>query len=648
MMKAAIILRTAALIFWAYASGNALIGWLCAAILLLVSLFALGGRLRLTLVDEDVQRIVDISMLTFVLAVVALLASKGLPAGLLLGVGWLPVILLPLLLLQATSLAPVKLRHVAWSMRHSTRPDADQPVDISSLWLAITLLAAGVLAGPVPWFFWALSALLLAWLFLARNKLENSSVTRRRSAAGFVCAGLLAMALAFSLGLGIQGAQLALQDWFVDALSGIDSNPYQNQTSIGDLGRVKLSDSIVWRVTQSPPATVPLLIRSGVFNRFDGRNWTARQDAFKPLKSIRPPSNISASTSAAGSLILRGESRKGAALLPLPANTASVASAAGQLERNAYGIVRISDAPNMLELAISTSASGAQPSPLASELFVDAKYRDLLARLPVLAALKDQPDMARLNGLKDWLAANFRYTLYLGDASTGARDIERFLLQDHAGHCEYFATATVLLLRNLGIPARYVTGYSVQEFSRLEKVFVVRQSHAHAWAEAYVDGRWIELDTTPAIWLEEEAEQNTSIWRPVFDLLDFVWRQLRQWRQDFVVGDHLGGLALTGVLLFALLAWPTFRRSKMSLAQQAADESGSAQRAVFNDADSNAFQRIEAEMAKLGLARPVAEPPRSWLRRVAIEGGSLVSTERLAGASAVVDALYRRRYGGAN
>ena len=177
------------------------------------------------------------------------------------------------------------------------------------------------------------------------------------------------MALAFSLGLGIQGAQTALQDWFVDALSGIDSNPYQNQTSIGDLGRVKLSDGIVWRVTQSPPATVPLLIRSGVFNSFDGRNWTARQDAFKPLKSIRPPSNISASTStsAAGSLILRGESRKGAALLPLPANTASVASAAGQLERNAYGIVRISDAPNILELAISTSASGAQPSPLASD-----------------------------------------------------------------------------------------------------------------------------------------------------------------------------------------------------------------------------------------------------------------------------------------
>ena len=85
-MKTPIFLRTVAMIFWGFASGNALIGALLAVILLLVSVLAAGRRLRLTLADEDVQRIVDISMLTFVLAVAALLASKGLPAGLLLGV----------------------------------------------------------------------------------------------------------------------------------------------------------------------------------------------------------------------------------------------------------------------------------------------------------------------------------------------------------------------------------------------------------------------------------------------------------------------------------------------------------------------------------------------------------------------------------
>ncbi len=637
-MKAPIFLRTAAMIFWGFASGNALIGALLAAMLLLISVLATGERLRLTLTDEDVQRIVDISMLTFVLAVAALLASKGLPAGLLLGVGWLPVILLPLLLLQAIAHAPIKIRYVAWSMRHSTRPEADQPIDISALWFAITLLAAGVLAGPVRWFFWILAALLLSWFFVVRNSSAASSTS-------FVGAGLLAIALAFFLGLGIQSTQLALQQWFVDALSDTDNSPYQNQTSIGELGRVKLSDSIVWRVTQPVPAKVPLLMRSGVFNVFDGRNWTARQDAFKPFAATP---NTSPGAGEIGPLILRGETRKGMALLPLPTGISRVNLHVGQLERNGYGILRISEAPGLLSLAITTSSNAAQASPLASDLVVDEKYRALLRRLPELAALKDQPALVRISGLKNWLVANFRYTLYLGDAASGARDIERFLLQDRAGHCEYFATASVLLLRSLGIPARYVTGYSVQEFSNLEKVFVVRQRHAHAWVEAYVDGRWTELDTTPAIWLETEAEQNTSPWRPVLDLFDFAWRWLREWRENFVVSDHIGGLALIGALLFAVLAWPTFRRSKMTLAAGGAGLSKGVRDDMDNDADANAFQQIEAKMAKLGLARTTAEPPRTWLRRLAIEARSLITAEQLAVAGAVVDALYRRRYGGAN
>ena len=640
--KTPIFLRTAAMIFWGFASGNGLIGALLAVILLLVSVLAASRRLRLTLADEDVQRIVDISMLTFVLAVAALLASKGLPAGLLLGVGWLPVILLPLLLLQAITQAPIKIRYVAWSMRHSTRPEADEAIDISSLWFAITLLASGVLAGPVRWFFWALAALLLAWVFVARNSFAKSFPT-------FIGAGSLAIALAFFLGHGIQNAQTALQQWFVDALSDTDTNPYQNQTSIGELGRVKLEGTIVWRVTQPVPAKVPLLIRSGVFNVFDGRNWTARQDAFKPFATTP---NTSPSADEIGPLILRGETRKGAALLPLPTGLSRVSPHAGQLVRNGYGILRISEAPSLLSLAITTSSNAAhnftQAAPLASDLIVDEKYRDLLKRIPELAALKDQPELARISGLENWLAENFRYTLYLGDATSGARDIERFLLQERAGHCEYFATASVLLLRSLGIPARYVTGYSVQEFSTLEKVFVVRQSHAHAWAEAYVGGRWIELDTTPAIWLEAEAEQNVSLWRPVLDWLDFAWRWLREWRENFVVSDHIGGLALIGVLLFAVLAWPTFRRSKMSLAAGGAGLSKGVRDDTVNDIDANAFQQIEAQMAKLGLARAKAEPPRTWLRRLAAEARSVITAEQLTVVGAVVDALYRRRYGGAN
>ena len=64
---------------------------------------------------------------------------------------------------------------------------------------------------------------------------------------------------------------------------------------------------------------------------------------------------------------------------------------------------------------------------------------------------------------------NFRYSLYRPAPDGEVSALEDFLRRSRAGHCEYFATATVLLLRAAGVPARYATGYSVQEWSPLER-----------------------------------------------------------------------------------------------------------------------------------------------------------------------------------
>ena len=95
------------------------------------------------------------------------------------------------------------------------------------------------------------------------------------------------------------------------------------------------------------------------------------------------------------------------------------------------------------------------------------------------------------------LPRHFRYTLYLSGARPGRTALEEFLLTTRAGHCEYFATATALLLREAGVPARYAVGYAVHEWSRVEGRWIVRARDAHAWALAWVDGAWVEVDTTP-------------------------------------------------------------------------------------------------------------------------------------------------------
>lgn len=80
-----------------------------------------------------------------------------------------------------------------------------------------------------------------------------------------------------------------------------------------------------------------------------------------------------------------------------------------------------------------------------------------------------------------------------------------FLTQSHRGYCVHFATSAVLLLRAAGIPARYVTGYSVsgQEGSWND----VTQDDAHAWVECYEENfGWIPLEPTPV-----DAQEQLSV-----------------------------------------------------------------------------------------------------------------------------------------
>ena len=81
-----------------------------------------------------------------------------------------------------------------------------------------------------------------------------------------------------------------------------------------------------------------------------------------------------------------------------------------------------------------------------------------------------------------------------------------FLEESHQGYCVHFATATTLLLRAAGIPARYVTGYSVEYIDTTWNS--VTEDEAHAWVEYYKEGKgWVPLDPTPAQWRDAIEEQ---------------------------------------------------------------------------------------------------------------------------------------------
>jgi transglutaminase-like putative cysteine protease len=94
--------------------------------------------------------------------------------------------------------------------------------------------------------------------------------------------------------------------------------------------------------------------------------------------------------------------------------------------------------------------------------------------------------------------AGFTYTLAPGAYEQDP--VDEFWLDRRVGFCEHFATAFVVVLRSMGIPARVVTGYQGADPQLEDGYVIVRQSNAHAWVEYWNPARgWVRADPTAAV-----------------------------------------------------------------------------------------------------------------------------------------------------
>ena len=97
----------------------------------------------------------------------------------------------------------------------------------------------------------------------------------------------------------------------------------------------------------------------------------------------------------------------------------------------------------------------------------------------------------------------YKYSLDQQVTDRSIDPVEDFLFNHKTGHCEYFASACVLMLQAEEIPARIVNGYKGYETNSLTGDYEVRQKHAHAWVEAWNGQKWVTVDPTPAAAREE-------------------------------------------------------------------------------------------------------------------------------------------------
>ena len=139
----------------------------------------------------------------------------------------------------------------------------------------------------------------------------------------------------------------------------------------------------------------------------------------------------------------------------------------------------------------------------------------------VTASAKSPFEQAR--SLEAYLRTSYGYSLELKGPEDSRDPLAMFLFTVRRGHCEYFATAMAVMLRQLGIPSRLVNGFRAGEYNPWSDHWTVRQCNAHSWVEAYFPPYgWVEFDPTPA----DPAVPETDLMKAVkgfFDALDLWW-----------------------------------------------------------------------------------------------------------------------------
>jgi len=415
--------------------------------------------------------------------------------------------------------------------------------------------------------------------------------------------------------------------------SGRNFDPRESRTMLGEIGRLKLSGRIVLRV-ETDGQLPPELLREVSYTQFKSPHWTATKRDFANFL----PENDETTWR-----LLRGQFAKrevtiaslfsgGAGLLALPLGAGRLEDLpAFVMETNRLGAVRMSSGPGFARFhaAYDEGASIDSP-PDAEDLEVPSVERAAVRQVAEELKLSDRRPEETLQEVRNFFARQFRYSTWLegeihvnrspsfaNSRAAEASPLAVFLRKNRAGHCEYFATATALLLRQAGIPARYAVGYSVQE--RHGREWVVRERHAHAWCLAWVNGAWREVDTTPAGWNEIETARATP-WEWISDAWSWIRFAIGEWRWG--KGGWKQYLTWLTIPLLLLAGWRLLSRKQWRRTRPADTKKSTSP--VWPGLDSE-FYLVERKLAELGLARRATETLSAWLRRI--------DASALAGAS---------------
>jgi protein-glutamine gamma-glutamyltransferase len=303
---------------------------------------------------------------------------------------------------------------------------------------------------------------------------------------------------------------------------------FSDEVSLDVIGRIRTNRDVALRARWQASNPGEVRLRGATYGAYrdSEKTWT-RLDERLQQPSGRPDRYELAGGRIDGSVDIWLEPL-GARSLVLPERALSLeleGSRMLSLVRSEGGTVSLTQAPTRtLAYRVETGTPDSvptAPAPGRPELDlggVTPSIADLARRV---AGTGDP--LVQTRRIEEYLAGTYRYTLdFVG--REGEQPLEEFLFVYQSGHCELFASAMVLMLRSLDIPARFVTGFLGAESSPMG-YHIVRQGNAHAWVEAYLPGRgWQTFDPTPPAGRPTiEPRSALGLARQAYDWVVFAW-----------------------------------------------------------------------------------------------------------------------------
>lgn len=591
MSRLPILLITASLLFWGGITERWFAGISCAFLVQA----AAWSRLRWDFGERASLVAWRLSVLFLTIGIVLVMMQPGSRITIMSRVfTWLPVVLMPLLFVQIYGTSPsLSLSTFSMMVRrrkeHAEKyglPHRDVRFGFDNVYLCATLLASclGTHADTL-WFYPGL-VILVSWAIVAK---AGKGWRGAGMATGF------ALLMAAVTGIGGQKGLSSLYHYLTMGRGGSAGSGTQlgeRTTSFGNLGTIKQSPEIYWRVLPEK-GPLPKLLRVASYNRWDSPTWRAilpegagsenadfispnfQDDPLKPGDEragyhLCPP-DLESPEAAIGPELprfrLRGEVETSGqfGVLPLPANTASLQEfLAAEFERNSFGTFRIEPSQPICDARVLWHDSFATEKPPWTSI-IKKQQRQVEIRpdtevpdreLPVIRSIAEELGLyggaveEKIAKLSRYFSNNFRYTRYNAipdqlnrwmdwdpDVRKYVKETDRptylgvFLEQTKAGHCEFFATAAALLLREAGVPTRYVSGFAVAERNPKTGEMIIRGTHAHAWCRAWDEAnqRWLDVDLTPADWTGLET-QRPAAFQGLRDRLQLLKEDMLVWR----------------------------------------------------------------------------------------------------------------------